>query len=148
MSAIEPYLHLPSTFARHLSEREVRLFEAELFCNLYREIKFYFRSKYYEELIDLVKPTKKEEDTMLEADFLKTLINDILATNEYTLAGIAYYTDTPEEVILEIITGQNQRPSALLMQRAIDLHRLVKKDLYKQLIKKILSYYKASEYEA
>lgn len=146
MSAIEPYYCLIGTLPTHITESEAQLLEAELFCHFVREIKFYLKEKYYQDIFHLMKLTKKEEDMMLEANFLKTVINDILATNEYTLAGIAYYTDTPEDVIVEIITGKNQRPSAIFMQRAIDLHRLVKKDLYKHLAKKILLNYKTCNF--
>lgn len=142
MSAIEPYYSLISTSAKHLSESETRLLEADIFCSLCKEIKLYLKEKYYQEIIFLMRLSKKEEEVMLETNFLKTIIDDILATNEYTLTGIAYYTDTPEDVIVEIVTGKNQRPSAIFMQRVIDLHRLVKKDLYKQLAKKITLTYK------
>jgi len=43
----------------------------------------------------------EKEKSMIESNFIRCIINDILSTEEYTLPGIAYYTDTPEEIIIE-----------------------------------------------
>ena len=80
---------------------------------------------------------------MLEANFVRLIIKDILATEEYNLKGIAYYTDTHEDVVQEVIDGRNTNPSATLLRRSIDLHRLVRRDLYHSIVKKIATEYLA-----
>jgi hypothetical protein len=79
----------------------------------------------------------------MEDNFARCLVNDILLTEEYTLQGIAYYTQTPEEVIVEVAMGQNTRPSAILLRRIIELHRMVRSELYREMMKKIANEYSA-----
>ena len=74
---------------------------------------------------------------------MQWVINDILATGAYTLQGIAYYTQTPEEIVYEVAIGCNLRPSAIFLQRLIDLHREVKQELYLSIRKKIAAEYLA-----
>ena len=78
------------------------------------------------------------ENIMLEANFIRCVINDILLTNEYTLQGIAYYTQTPEDVIYDIAVGNNQSPSFPLSRKIIEIHRTIKPDLYRNILKKII----------
>ena len=77
------------------------------------------------------------ENSMLETNFMRFIIEDILSTEEYTLQGIAYHLDIHEDVILEIIAGRNNSPSATLQRKFIELHRSVRLDLYQEIIKKI-----------
>ena len=52
-----------------------------------------------------------------------------------------FRTQTPEEVVYEVVIGSNLRPSAIFLQRVIDLHREVKRDLYILIRKKIAEQY-------
>jgi hypothetical protein len=81
------------------------------------------------------------ENGVMEDSLVRCVINDILSTEEYTLAGIACYTQTPEEVIYEVAMGQNTSPSALLLRKIIELHRSVRSDLYRAIMKKITDEY-------
>ena len=65
------------------------------------------------------------------------MINDILLSEEYTLPGIACYTQMPEDVVNDIATGLNTNPSVKFIRRIIELHRIVRRDLYAQIMKKI-----------
>ncbi len=140
MAATEPLSRLMRIKPNHLTKEENYLLEAELLrciCNELKEVfrdqyKFYFRS---------MKFSKEMEDNMLEANFVSLVANDILATGEYTLEGFARYANTHEDVIHEIITGVNKDPSATLLRRFIDLHRIVRNDLYEQIIKKIMNHF-------
>jgi hypothetical protein len=82
-----------------------------------------------------------EENEMLDANFICLLVKDILASGEYTPSGIAYYTNTPEDVITEVAAGCNPNPSAIFLQRIIEMHRTVRRELYTEVIKKITSEY-------
>jgi hypothetical protein len=84
------------------------------------------------------------EIAMFEANFVKCIINDILSSEEYTLSGIAYYTETPEEIVYDIAIGHNISPSANLLRKIIELHRSVRSDLYRSIIEKIISEYSAN----
>jgi hypothetical protein len=95
----------------------------------------------YKQYLCLMKFTIEMEDMMLEANFVQLLINDILSTKEYDLQGIAYYTNTYEDVIAEIMTGKNTNPSVLLVCRLIELHRAVRREVYQMITKKITQHY-------
>ena len=58
-------------------------------------------------------------------------------------AGRLRYSDTPEDVIQEVIDGRNIRPSAIFLWKIIELHRSVRRDLYDAIIKKIVNHYLA-----
>jgi len=81
------------------------------------------------------------ENMMIEAEFLRCVINDILSTEEYSLTGIAQHTDTPEDVVHEVITGNNRNPSFAFSRRIIELHRTVRPDVYQAIMKKIAGKY-------
>lgn len=121
-----------------LSKEEICLLEAELFSNFCTELKEIFR-KQHRNYFRLMKFTKEMEDKMLEANFVRLIINDILSTEEYNLNGIACYTNTPADIIQEVINGRNTSPSATLLRRSIELHRSVRRDLYYSIVKKISS---------
>lgn len=143
MSALQPLCHLIEMNPCNLSKIELLLLEADLMARVCKELKDIFR-KQYKNYFNLMKFNLEKENTMLEANFIRFLIQDILSTDEYTVTGIALYTDTHEEVIEEIITGCNTRPSAILLQRMIELHREVKRELYCTIMKKVAEEYLAA----
>lgn len=140
MAAVVPLCQLISISPAKLSKEENLLLEAELFTRLCEALEKIFRER-HQEYFSLMKLTIEMEKTMLEANFITLIINDILATEEYTLEGIAHYTDTPEDVMQEIVTGYNKNPSAMLLRRVIDLHRSVRRNLYEATMKKIAEKY-------
>jgi hypothetical protein len=131
---------------RHLklSHAERAILEAGLFLQVCSELKEIFRNQ-HRDYFDLMKFTKVMEDEMLEANFTRLVIKDILQSEEYTVEGLALYTTFPEDVIHEVMCGLNTNPSALLLQRAIDLHRLVRRDLYQSIINKVICQEKSDQ---
>jgi hypothetical protein len=121
-----------------LSQAERVILEAELFLQVCLELREIFRNQ-HKEYFDLMKFTRVMEDEMLEANFTHLVIKDILQSEEYTVEGLALYTNFPEDVIHEVMCGLNKNPSALLLQKAINLHRLVRRDLYQSIINKVIS---------
>ena len=77
---------------------------------------------------------------MLESNFTRLIINDILSTEDYNLQGISMYTNTHIDVIREIVAGRTA-PSISLFKRIIDLHWSVRRGLYDGIIKKITTQY-------
>ncbi len=140
MSAVEPLCLLFGINPRDLSKEEVLLLEAELTRSLCKELKATYR-KQYRSYFRLMKYTEEMEKSMIDKNFLRFVINDILVSEEYTLSGIALYTATPEEVIEEIASGANTEPTVTILERVIEIHRLVRRNLYDTLIKKIFNQY-------
>lgn len=136
MPAMEPLYNLIGISTYKLSKKETFILEAELFTRLCEELKEIFR-KQHEDYFRLMKFTTEKENTMLEINFIRLMMRDILSSKEYTLEGIARYTDTHEDIVQEIFSGRNTSPSAKLLQRTIELHRSIRRDLYNAIIKKI-----------
>ena len=61
-----------------------------------------------------------------------------LSSNAFQCSNFAYYTQTTEEVIYDIVMGNNQSPSLSLSQKIIEIHRTIKPDLYRNILKKIM----------
>lgn len=142
MAAITPLSHLMRIDTLKLSKQELFILEAELFIRICEELKEIFREQ-HKDYFRLMKLTKEAESSMLESSFVSLIVKDILSTQEYTLQGIANYTDFHEDVVVEIISGRNVCPSAKFLRRVIELHRSVREDIYKTIMKKIASEYLA-----
>ncbi len=136
MAAIVPLFQLMGIEASNLSRLELLIVEAELFVCACEELKEVFREQ-QKDYFRLVKFTKEMESIMLESSLASSIVNDILSTQEYTLQGIAEYTDFPEDVLIDIISGKNACPSSIFLKRVIELHHSVRSDLYKTIMKKI-----------
>ena len=140
MSAMKPLCHLIGINPNNFTKEENILIEAELLIRICEELKEYFRIQ-HKGYFRLLKLTVEMENVMLEENFIRFLMRDILSTEEYTTEGIANYADTHEDVVIEIVTGRNTNPSALTFRRAIELHRTVREGLYQMIIKKIATNY-------
>ncbi len=139
---MEPLYRFAGITLSGLTEEQSLLLEAEIFIRVWEELREIFR-KQYREYFRLMKFTIEMENKMLESKFVRLIIQDILATGEYSLEGIAHYTDSHEEVIEEVMIGRNASPSAALLRKLIDLHRSVRHELYKEITKKITENYLA-----
>lgn len=136
MPAIQPLFFLFNKNVKKLSKNECFLLEASLLTYICRELKEIFKEK-HKTYFCLAKFTKEMEDIMLEANFVRLIIQDILSSGEYNLEGIAHYIDTHEDVVQEIMIGNNTNPSAQLLQRIIELHKSIRRELYLTIIKKM-----------
>ncbi len=140
MSASELLCQMIGNMPYKLTKRENLFLEAELFMRIHDELKEIFKIQHIEYL-KLQKLNIGMEDVMLEGNFIRLIINDILLTEEYTLEGIACYTQTSEDVIHDIAVGNNLAPSFPLSRKIIEIHRTIRPDLYNNILKKILSTY-------
>ena len=136
MAAIKLFCTWMEVNLSNLSRGEVILLEADFFTRLCMELKEVFR-KQNQEYFRLMKFSKHKENSMLEANFVRFIIEDTLSTGEYDMIGVAHYTDFHEDVIQEVIDGRNTNPSAALLRKSIDLHRSVRRELYSSIVKKI-----------
>jgi hypothetical protein len=136
MSAMEMLCQLIGRSPSKLSKEEMLILEAEIFFRIYDGIKEMIRTQ-NKEYFRLMKFNEDMESIMIENNFIRCIINDILATEEYSLSGIAYHTRIHEDVIYDIAIGRNSSPSITLSQKIIGLHRSVRPNLYREIIKKI-----------
>ena len=143
MAATEPLCHLFGINPVGIPLHESLILEVELFTYICGELKEVYRAR-NKDYFSLMKVSINQENAMLEAKFLSFIINDILMSDEYSLAGISCYTQIPEEVICDVASGKNTTPSLLVSQKMIDLHRKVRPDLYREVVKKITTKYLAS----
>ncbi|SRR5579883_420960 len=136
MSAMEPLYRIVGIFSNNLTKQERSILEIEIFVRICEELKKIFKSK-YKDYFYLMKFNFEMENAMLDTNLLKYVINDILLTEEYSMEGLAYYTQTSVDVISDLIAGRNDTPSVYLFRKIIDIHRSVRKNLYEEIIKKI-----------
>lgn len=142
MTAMEPLCKLIGINPSQLSYEENLLIEVDLFTRLCEELNEFFRQQHMD-YFQLIKINFDKGSTMLDRKFIRLIIQDILNTKEYDLKGIAYYTDTYDEVVEEMVVGKNTNPSAIFLRKLIDLHRSVRTELYCSIIKKITAQYLA-----
>lgn len=135
MSTPEPFCHLVKINSTMLTKNEIMLLELELFSQVLEELKMLF-THHHKDYFRLLKFTHEMESSMIENHFIRYIINDILSTGEYSLEGIAYHTQIPEEVIFEISAGLQDCLSLSLSQKIIELHRMVRNDLYQAILEK------------
>lgn len=140
MPAVEPLCHLIGINHTKFSKQENMLIEAELFLRICEELKEIIKNQ-YKDYFRFIKINSETENIMLETIFTKLIINDILSTGEYTIQGIACYTDTHEDIIGELASGLNTKPLATCLRKIIELHRTVRKEVYQSIGKKIASEY-------
>ena len=141
MSAMEPLVQLIGIDPKKLSKEEYMFLEMELFTKLYEAFREYARQQ-YKDYFSLMHFNVKQEETMLDFSLSRLLVKDILSTEEYTIEGIAYYTNVPVEIVEEVVLGNNANPSALFVRKMMELHRLVRPMLYQCMMKKVLTGYK------
>ena len=111
--------------------------EAELFAGLCEGLKDFFKAQ-FKDYFSVMNFNMNMENEIMEVNFVRCIINDILATEEYALQGIAYYTSMPEEVIYEVAIGKNVDPSSSLLRKIMELDRTLRPELYRTIMKKII----------
>jgi hypothetical protein len=140
MAAIKSLCSLIEINFRGLSKVELIALEAELFRNVCLELKNHFMEQ-HKDFFEVMNFTAETEGNMLENNFTKLILKDILLTQEYTLEGLANYTGVHIDILHDVICGLNMNPSAALLQRAIDLHRTVRSGFYHCIIQKVIAEY-------
>jgi hypothetical protein len=144
MSAAQTFYQLLNVNIQGLSKHEIKILEVELLIRIYEELKEMIRAQ-NKDYFNLIKVSIEKESTMIEANFIRCIVNDILSTEEYSLPGIAYYTDTPEEVVYDIASGCNSYPSFLFASKVFELHRSIRPNLYREVMNKITETFKLTD---
>lgn len=121
-----------------LSKIEKLLLEIKLLTEIFNELYEIFNNRYKAYQV-LLKSNK--ENNMFGINITQEMIKDILATEEYSLAGIATSTCIPEEVLYEVASGINNNPTLEVSRKLFELHMTVRRNLYDTIMQKILSSY-------
>ena len=137
MSSMEPLCLLAGIDPKKLSKEKKLLLEAEFFARIYQKLEENFR-KQYKHYFNLFRFTLHKENVTVEENFARSFIQSMLSSGGYTLQGIARYTNTPEDVLLEIIAGRNPYPSAVFLRKLIELDRTERRDFYHTIVKESL----------
>ncbi|TAK76073.1 MAG: hypothetical protein EPO11_04720 [Gammaproteobacteria bacterium] len=137
MAAIEFLCKDIGVDPRNFSKEELLFLEAELFFHVCNELKLLFKEN-YRNYFRLLRINPEVEEEMIESNFLRYVISDILSTEAYTLSGIALYARVPEEVVYELISGNNTNPSLSLARKIIELHKSVRPDVYRKILLKVV----------
>lgn len=138
MPASKLLCELAGVSSTQFSKEENLLLEVDLFTCICLELEKEFK-KQYKNYMDILKSDKEEECLIVETGFVRYIIQDILSTKEYSLLGVAYYTHAPEDVIYDIATGKIKDPSASTLRKIIELHRLVRPELYNNIMNKLIN---------
>ena len=128
-----------SIYEISFSKHELLLLEADLLNEICHELKNFFdkKQKSYQQILKSAKPNEVE---MIEANYIRSTLNDIINSGEYTLEGLATYTQIPEDVLYDIAIGKNLNPSLAISQKIIDLHKFIRSDLYNSLRLKLFNF--------
>lgn len=136
MSATELLCRTIDVDPQKLSKEENLILEAELFTFLCSQFKTLFKCQ-LKNYFRFIKLSVEMEEAVIDEVFIRCIINDILSSEAYTLSGIAFYTQIPEDTLYEVAIGQNTNPSLFLSRKIIELHRSVRPELYREVLKKI-----------
>lgn len=121
-----------------LSKEENFMLEHVLFSKVCEKLKEIYKIE-YKSYFRMIKLSTEMENMIMDTNFARCIIKDIISTEEYSLTGVAYYTQTPEDVIFEIVTGINTDPTASLLRKIIELHRSIRPELYREIMMKLIS---------
>ncbi len=119
-----------------LSKAEAIILETELFYGICTELQTYYKHQLVS-YFQVMKFDTYREESMIDEIFVKCIVNDLL--EEYTIEGIAFHTQLPQDVIYELASGQNTNPSLSCIRKIIELHRNIRPTLYNTMVKKIVS---------
>ena len=90
MPALEKLCHFIGINTSQFSKKENVLLEAELYCRITYEIWKRYKTQ-YKDYFHLLEVNVEKENLVMETYIIRSLINDILQSETYTLSGIAYY---------------------------------------------------------
>jgi len=127
MSATDLLTSLFRTNFYELDKKEKTSIEVLIFKYIYQELKTYYGEFFF----------IKMEGLMPNGAVICNLLNDLISSNEYSIAAVASYTGYPEDVIYDLAGGINLNPTVTLSTKIIELHSISRPDFYKDIIKKI-----------
>lgn len=123
---------------KKLSKEENLLLEAVLICDICDELAQVYQIKFPDNL----KKNFQEKDGMItHGNVINLIVQDLIKSNDYTITGVAAYSNVPEEVIYDIAIGNNSNPSLEVSRKIIELHKTARAELYQRVMQKVTSTY-------
>jgi hypothetical protein len=138
MAALERLCRFMGVDPKKFSKEENLILEAELYRCFFNGLWESFQSQ-YQNYFQLLKFNNEMENMVMEIHFIRYFINDILKSEAYTLSGIAYYTQIPEEIIQDLLIGHKVSPIIAFTRKLIELHKIIRPEIYQNIIKKMSS---------
>lgn len=136
MATLELLCNFMGVDSKKFTKEECLILEAELYKRIHEEFwelfKFQHKDYFY-----LIKFKHEMENIIMELYTMRCLINDILKSEAYTLRGISYYTQTPEEIIQDLLIGNKINSIIAFPRKLIELHKTIRPEIYLNIIKKI-----------
>lgn len=130
---------------KKLSKEENLLIEAALISGLCDELMRIYQTRFP---VHLKKQFDERESEMTYGNIINLILQDLIKSNDYTITGVAAYSNVPEEVIYDIAIGNNNNPSLDVSRKIIELHKSARIELYQTVMQKITSSYVANRQEA
>lgn len=118
---------------RFSAKSERKMLKAILLGQLHQLLSGLFRNK-----IQFDQNNSSMECYAMDSKIIQLLIQSIVETGEYSLEGIALYTQIPLDVIYDAACGVNNQLSITPWARVVDLFMQVKPDVTQILIDKLL----------
>lgn len=127
---------------KQLTQNEKNLLEAVLFIQILDGLKEEFDQIYNSHFSSKNFISCQKKGNNMQYDTLLTLIiRDLVESDEYSIEGIARYTNIPVDTIYNAAAGLNHEPSGTLLRRIITLHKSTRPSLYKKIIQKFVTQY-------
>jgi hypothetical protein len=138
MATLEYLCQMAGVNPDRLSKEENFLLEATLLCSVCDELTAFYKSSKIPRKIQYY----QERDNMIShRNIINLILQDLIRSNDYTISGVATYSNVPEEVIYDIATGCNCNPTLEVSRKIIELHRNARTDLYQRVMQKITTSY-------
>jgi len=112
----------------NLTQHEKTFLEMITFSYLYQQLLTTFQETF----------GNHREEFMIDGVLIQNLVNDLIASSDYSIPALASYTGYPEDVIYDLASGMNLQPTLSLSTKIIELHALSRREFYSSLIRKIL----------
>lgn len=127
---------------KKLSREENLLLEVVLICEVCDELMQVYQVTVPE---NLRKNFKEKEVMIVHGNVINLIVQDLIKSNDYTITGVAAYSNVPEEVIYDIAIGNNNNPSLEVARKIIELHKTARAELYQRVMQKITASYMTGE---
>jgi len=142
MATLEYLCRMAGVNPASLSKEENWLIEAALLNALCEELTQIYTTKIS---LHTIKNYHEKENMMITSNVIPLILQDLIQSNDYTINGVATYSNVPEEVIYDIAIGNNNNPSLEVSRKIIELHRTARADLYHRVMQKITAGYVAEK---
>ena len=142
MATVEYLCCMAGIDPKKLSKEENLLLEVVLICGVCDELVQVYKIKFPD---NIRKNFQEKEGMITHGNVINLIVQDLIKSNDYTITGVASYSNVPEEVIYDIAIGNNNNPSLEVARKIIELHKTARAELYQKVMQKITASYMTEE---